>query len=116
MPESDKELPRFPSDEQFQAMAVNDKVKLFTSLPIPVQKVLVACSAFRSTVDPKMAQPVSRTNEEDFIEAQKFLVDTPFFSMTETGRFQILGSMRDFINKDLMRIWADQQSRQRKRK
>ena len=103
--EKQPEKPKYPTLEAFERMTVDDKVRLFTGLPIPTQKLLIGISAFASSVKPEMAQPVSRITQEEFEEAQRVLAETPFFS-TEDGRLQVADSMRVFINTDLKQLWG----------
>lgn len=102
------EQPKYPTIEEFTQMSVKDKYSVFIGLPISAQKLLVGCSAFASSVRPEMAQPVSKTTDEEFEEAKSTLLETPFFSQTEIGRLDVLQQMRDFINTDLKRIWQEQ--------
>lgn len=70
-----------------------------------MQQLLVACNAFASSERPEMAKPISKTTDEEFEEAKSILLETPFFSQTETGRLDVSQPMRDFISTDLQRIW-----------
>lgn len=105
----EKEKPIYPSAEQFQHLSVEDKVGIFTHLPISAQKLLVGCGAFASSVRPEMAQPVSKLAPEEFEEAKITLSNTPYFSVIENGRLQVVDPMREFINGDLKRLWEGQQ-------
>lgn len=96
-----KSLDKYPTVKEFELMGTQDKYKIFTGLPIPAQKLLVACSAFTSSVRPDMVKPVSKTTDEEFEGARATLLETPFFSQTETGRLDVAQPMRDFINTDL---------------
>lgn len=113
MPEKDTQ--QYPDLEQFEGMSVDDKVTLFTSLPVNAQKLLIGTSAFASTVRPDMAHAVSQLTPEEFEEARELLSKTPFFSQTETGRLDVAQPMRDFINTDLKRIWEEQQQVEQER-
>jgi|SRR3989344_8761689 len=109
--ETEPEKLKYPTLEEFEGMTVEDKVRLFTRLSIPAQKLLIGVSAFVSSVRPEMAQPVTKTTPEEFEEAQKLLSETPFFS-TENGRLQVAETMRSFINTDLKQIWEQQKANQ----
>ena len=78
--ETQPEKPKYPTLEDFDGMTVDDKVRLFTRLPFPAQKLLIGISAFASSVRPEMAQPVSKTTPEEFEEAKRVLSETPFSS------------------------------------
>ena len=96
--------------EEFSGMSTDDKLRTFTSLPIPAQKLLVGTSAFASTVRPDMAVSVSKLTPEEFEEAKQSLAQTPFFSEVE-GRLKVADPLKEFINVDLRKIWADQQKK-----
>lgn len=98
----------FPDLEQFEAMPIEDKVKLFTALPIPAQKLLIGCSAFAGSVRPEMAIPVSQLSPDEYEQAKEVLSQTPYFSETEGGRLQVVDPMRQFINTDLRKVWEKQ--------
>jgi len=98
----------FPDLEKFQQMSTEDKVRLFTSLSIPAQKLLIACSAFASSVSPEMARPVARLSPEDFEEAKTSLLSTPYFSIIPNGRLLMADKMKEFIKTDLKRVWEEQ--------
>lgn len=104
---------KYPSLEEFEGMTVSDKARLFVSLPIPAQKLLIGITSFADSVQPEMARTVSKTSPEEFQEAQKVLLNTPFFSVLEHGRLQVVPSMRTFINTDLKQIWEQQKSKSR---
>ena|SRR3989344_4111645 len=105
--EIEPEKPKYPTIEEFEGMTVEDKVRLFTGLPVLAQKLLIGISAFAGSVRPEMAQPVSKTSPEEFEEAQKALTETPFFAISN-GRLQVADSMKGFINTDLKQIWEQQ--------
>lgn len=106
--------PQYPTLDEFVTMSRDDKLQLWMSLPISAQKLLVGISAFASNVSTAMAQPVSQTSDEEFKEAKRVLLDTPFFSQTETGRLDIVQPMRQFINTDLRKFWEEQKTREGK--
>jgi hypothetical protein len=110
MPEN-QDNPKYPSIEEFESMTVPDKVRLFTGLPIPAQKLLIGITSFADSVQPEMARVVSKTSLEEFQEAQNTLSHTPFFTIVEQGRLQVAVSMRAFINTDLKQIWEQQKSK-----
>lgn len=93
--------------EEFSGMSADDKLRAFTSLPIPAQKLLVGMSAFASTVRSEMAEAVSKLAPEEFDEAKQALSQTPFFAEVE-GRLKIADPMKDFVNVDLRKIWEEQ--------
>jgi hypothetical protein len=102
--------PEYPSLEEFRAMSPNGRLQLWLGLPISAQKLLIGISAFVSDVSPSMAQPVSQTSEKEFEEAKRILLETPYFTQTETGRLDVAQPMREFIKTDLRRIWEEQNS------
>lgn len=102
----------FPTLEEWESMTVENKVQLFTHMPLVVQKLLVGCSAFASSVRPEMAIPVSKLNQEEFEKAKAALSQTPFFSITENGRLQVVNQMKTFINTDLRKVWEEQKAKQ----
>ncbi len=102
---------KFPNPEEFDLLSVDEKVTIFTGLPIPAQKLLVGCSAFASTVNPDMARVVSKLHADEFEEAKNLLAQTPYFNI-ENGRLSILPQMKNFINGDLKKFWEDQKRRE----
>lgn len=106
-----QEQPQPLTIEKFTSMSLDDKLGIFTGLPVSAQKLLVGVSAFASTVRPDMAIPVSKLTPNEFDEAKQTLVQTPFFSETDQGRLSIADPMKQFINTDLRKIWEEQQKK-----
>lgn len=100
-------------------MSLEDKLRLWTSLPVPAQKLLVGTSAcvfkIGSDANPRIVKPISKLTDEEFEVVKQVLSKTPFFSETEAGRLKIAQSMKDFINTDLTRIWEEQAAREQKK-
>lgn len=110
--ETHQDKPKYPSLDEFESMTPDDKAELVLSLPIPVQQLLVCLASFGDSVRPDMARVVARISPEEFQEAQKTLLDAPFFSVIEDGRLQITDSLKTFINTDLRQMWEQQKKSQ----
>lgn len=109
--ELEKNKLKFPTLEEWESMAAEDRVQLFTHMPLTAQKLLIGCSAFASSVRSEMAILVSKLNQEEFEKAKTALSQTPFFSITENGRLQVVNQMRTFINTDLRKVWEEQKAK-----
>jgi len=98
---------KYPNLDTFSQLSLQDKVGLFTSLPVSSQKLLIGCSAFASTVNPEMAKVVSKLTPEEYETAKSILLQTPYFLILK-GRLQIAEPIKNFVNTDLKKIWEEQ--------
>lgn len=118
--EQEPKQSNFPTNEEFQELSVEGKIRLFTGLPIPAQKLLIATNSLLYGVAPDasttMAKNISKLTDAEFEEAKTFLSETPFFEVTDKGRFAVSAPMQGFINGDLRKFWQEQQRKDKRSK
>ena len=116
--ENNKEQ-NYPNLDEFEKLSIEEKLSIFNSFPIPVQKLLVGASVFVIPGREEWAQETSELSDEEFVEAKKILSKTEFLITSDLEitkglvekKLLIAKPMRNFINIDLLKIWQEQEKR-----
>jgi|GEM_PF-7071760 len=108
MPETDKPKPQFPTLEEFEKMSDREKLLFFVGLPRHQQKLLIGGATFKTSANPSMLQRVSELGDDEFQQAVEELLESPFLTKLEDGRYELAQTMKNFINVTLTKHWEKQ--------